>query len=153
MKKEDYFSDDCIVEDSLYKEIKSLLICPLCNKILKEPLMCSGCQNSYCLKCLENLSNITSCPNKCNKNKFSKSISKNELLSKIKYKCKNCKEDIFQINIPAHLESNCQPKIKELNKKSLIRLSPIEMKSIDKDNINHFTSKEIIINFNILNII
>ena len=35
IEKDEYFSDDCIIEDSLFISIKDLLICLLCNKIFK----------------------------------------------------------------------------------------------------------------------
>ena len=56
LTKNEYFSDDCIIEDSLYIAVKDLLICPLCNKIFKEPYICNECLNAYCKKCLENFS-------------------------------------------------------------------------------------------------
>ena len=92
---------------------------------------------------------IGACPNNCNNFKFIKSISKNELLSKIKYKCKNCNEEVFNDNIKTHLESNCKKKIERTKtlgelyktKKALEKLSPEEMKEIDKNLINHFTGK------------
>lgn len=141
MKKEEYFSDDCIVENSLFKSLKELLICPLCKNIFKEPLMCSECQGVFCEKCLDNYLSGKVCPNKCHNNKFSKSISKNELLSKIKYKCKNCKKEVMQSDINSHLESNCQPKTQIERKKTLAKLSKDEMREIEKEKINHFTSK------------
>lgn len=148
MEKEDYFSDDCIVKNELYNSLKSLLTCPLCNNIYKDPLICSNCQSVYCQKCLDNYSKKRDCPN-CKNNKFSKSILKNELLSKIKYKCKNCKEEVENDNIKAHLESNCEKKEDKektlaeeyKTKKALIKLSPKEMAKIDKKTVNHFTSK------------
>ncbi len=150
MKKEDYFSDDCIIKNELFISLKDLLTCPLCKNIYKDPLICSGCQNVFCQKCLENYSKESNCPNNCKNNKFSKSILKNELLSKIKYKCKNCKEEVEKNNIKAHLELNCQKKDDKKEKtlaqifqtkKTLTKLSPKEMAKIDKKTINHFTSK------------
>ena len=149
MEKEDYFTDDCIVESELYLKLKDLLICPICKKLYKDPLMCSGCQSTYCQRCIENYIKNNICPKNCKKIKFSKSISKNELLSKLKYKCKNCQEEVIQSNIKAHLESNCEKKEEKvktlsetfLQKKALVKLTPKEMRNIDKEKINHFTSK------------
>ena len=150
MEKKDYFSEDCIVENDYYKAIKNLLICPLCNKLYKKPLMCSICQNVYCQNCLEQYVKKKICPNNCNNNKFTKSISRNELLSKVVYKCKNCSKEVFLNDIKAHLESNCLPNIEKTKtlselyqtKKEIVKLSPEEMKKIDKSKINHFTSKK-----------
>ena len=149
MNKEDYFPDDCIVENDLFRELKNLMICPSCQNIYKEPMMCSSCQKVYCKRCIENYINIGECPNNCDNSKFIKSISKNELLSKIKYKCKNCNEEVFNDSIKTHLESNCKKKIERTKtlgelyktKKTLEKLSAEEMKEIDKKVINHFTGK------------
>jgi len=147
MEKSDYFSDDCIVEDNIYKSLKNLLICPICKKIYNDPMICSGCQGIYCLKCLNN-----SCPKKCPNSKFSKSVIKNEMLSKIKYRCKNCSQEIYQSDIKSHLKTNCQYKednskntrLADLyqKKKAITRLSTIEMGQYDINEINHFTSKK-----------
>jgi hypothetical protein len=146
MEKEDYFSDDCIVEDEIFRGLKKLLICPICKKIYKDPMLCTGCQGVYCQKCIGN-----KCPKNCINNKLMKSVSKNEMISKIKYKCKNCLEEVYQSDIKAHLESNCQHKeeiqtnrtLSEIygTKKQLKRLSPKEMEQYNKEEINHFTSK------------
>jgi len=138
LEKDQYFSDDCIIEEPLYLSLKDLLICPLCKKILKDPYMCNNCQNVYCKKCLEDYSQLKICPSEYKDAKFIRCIAKNELLSKIKYRCKNCKKEVIQTDIKAHLESNCEhseviQKQKTLaeeiqTKKELIKLSKEEMK-------------------------
>ena len=144
LEKEEYFSDDCIIEDSLYMSLKDLLICPLCHKILKDPYMCNDCQNVYCIKCLEDYSQLKICPSQNQDTKFIRCIAKNELLSKIKYRCKNCKKEVIQTDIKAHLESNCKyseeiERVKTLaeeiqTKKELIKLSKEEMEGKNIDN-------------------
>ena len=146
MDKNNYFSDDCIVEDEFYRNLKILLFCPLCNKLFKDPMLCSVCGKTYCQKCIENI-----CPNNCKNNTFAKDINKNVLLSKLKYKCKNCSEEIIQSEITAHLESDCQYKEDDSNskslseiyqtKKTLTRLSEEEMRKYDINEVNCFTSK------------
>ena len=139
LEKDEYFSDDCIIKDTLFLAIKDLLICPQCNKILKDPYMCDDCQNVYCKKCLEQYSNnLRICPNNRKATQFNHCIAKNELLSKIKYRCKNCQKEVIQTDIKAHLELNCkstnvlerQKTLAEMiyNKKELIKLSKEEMK-------------------------
>ena len=150
MKKEEYFSEDCIVENTFYKTLKDLLTCPLCKKLFKEPLMCSACQNVYCTQCLEQYLKKKICPNNCKNCKFTRSLGKNELLSKLIYRCKNCSKEVEQSDIKAHLESNCHPELEQKKtlaeiyqtKKEIIRLSPEEMSKINKNEINHFTSKK-----------
>ena len=149
VEKDEYFSDDCIIQNSFYLAIKDLLICSLCNKILKDPYMCDECQNVYCKKCLENYSQLKICPNENKESKFISSITKKELLSKLKYRCKNCLKEVNQIDIKSHLEANCKHnEIKEKektlaemiqNRKELIKLSKEETK--DKEIDNEITSK------------
>ena len=145
-ENKDYFSDDCIVEDEIFRVLKKMLICPICEKIYKDPIICSVCQGVYCQKCIDN-----KCPKNCVNNKLSKCVSKNEMLSKIKYKCKNCSEEVSQSGIKAHLDSNCKHK-KEIErtkslseifqtKKELKKLSKEEMKKYNNNEIKHFTSK------------
>ena len=159
MDKKDYFSDDCIVKDVLFNALKDLLTCPLCNKIYNEPLMCSNCQNVYCEECLKNYPKSNACPNNCINFKFVKSINKNELLSKIKYKCKNCSKEVNRNDIKSHLESNCEKTIEKTKtlseiyqtKKRITKLSPKEMMDVNKSKIKHFTSKSNKISFFINN--
>lgn len=146
MKKTEYFSEDCIVEDELFRSLKSLLICPKCNKIYNNPMMCQNCQKIYCHKCIDNTDK--KCLNNENHN-FVKSLSKNELLSKIKYRCKNCSEIVIQSDIHSHLEKNCiyQEKIEKklsetfLTKKKLLKLTSKEMETKNQNDITYFTSK------------
>ena len=53
VENKDYFSDDCIVEDEIFRALKKMLICPLCEKIYKDPIICSVCQGVYCQKCID----------------------------------------------------------------------------------------------------
>ena len=145
LDKEDYFSDDCIVQDELFMSIKDLLKCPLCNKILKDPYMCQDCQSVYCKKCLENYSNLKKCPKDGKDGKFVHCITKSDLLSKLKYRCKNCLKEVIQTNIKSHLEENCKYEENNIGsektlaeiiqtKKELIILTQEEMKDKKIDN-------------------
>ena len=150
LSKEEYFTDDCIIKDSLYISLKDLIICPLCCKLLKNPYMCVKCQKSYCKKCLEENSNLKTCPNDKEESQFIHSVFAEDMLSKLKYKCKNCLKEVIQSDIKAHLEENCEHieerKEKSLaeiikTKKQIIKLSKEQMinKKIDKS----LTSKKI----------
>ena len=137
LEKDQYFSDDCIIENPFFTSIKDILKCPLCHKIFKDPYMCDNCQNVYCKRCLEAYSQFKICVNECKDAKFIRCLAKNELLSKIKYRCKNCQKEVIQSDIKAHLESNCEhnekiAKEKTLSeiiqtKKTLIKLSSQDM--------------------------
>ena len=144
LKKEEYFSDDFIIEDGYYIGIKDLILCPLCSKILKEPYICNECQKVYCKKCLEKDYRLKICPEKKIQTKFSPDVNSNRLLSNLKYRCRNCLEIVVQSDIKTHLESNCRKaervkKEKTLSeiiqtKKELIKLSLNEVKNKIVDN-------------------
>ena len=138
LDKEDYFTDDCIVENQLYFSLKDLITCPLCHKILNNPFMCNKCQETYCKKCLENYSNLKKCPKDNIETEFKHSIMKSEMLSKLKYKCKNCKKEVIKDEIKSHLEENCkyveverEKTLAEIikTKKELIKISREEMEN------------------------
>ena len=148
LEKDEYFDEDSPIEDQLYLSLKDLLKCPYCNKLIKNPFMCNKCQKNYCKKCLEDFSKMKKCPNDNKESEFKHSIMINEMLSKLKYKCKNCKEEISQSDIKSHLEKNCEyveleheKTLAEIiqTKKELIKLSPQEMEGKKVD--NSFTSK------------
>ena len=150
LEKDEYFTDDSLVKDAIYLSLKDLLTCPLCNKILKNPFMCTKCQTSYCKTCLEKDSNLKICPNDKKESQFVHCVMKNEMLSKLKYKCKNCLKEVAQNDINAHLEENCEKKETERRKtlaeeiktkKKLIKLTPKEMENKKADRT--FTGKKI----------
>ena len=105
--------------------------------------MCIECQNAYCKKCLETYSNFKKCPFDDKNAKFSHCIQKNELLSKLRYKCKNCNKEVKQTDIQSHLKANCKQNdeiekekslIEEIQtKKGLIKISREEMKNKKAD--------------------
>ena len=148
LNKNEYFTDDCIIKDSIYLSLKDLITCPLCQKILKNPYMCNKCQKSFCKKCLEENSNLKICPNDKEETQFIHSVFADGMLSNLKYKCKNCLKEVIQSDINAHLEENCEhveierkkTLAEELKtKKQLIKLSSKEMEN--KTASNTFTSK------------
>ena len=147
MEKSEYFTEDSIVKDELYKSISSLIICPLCNKIYEEPMVCNNCNKVYCNKCLEERGNI--CPNGCQDSQLLKCVTKNELLSQLKYKCKNCCEEITRNNLNSHLESNCTHKMeRKLSEILQTKKTLKKLQHYDKDqNLPSFTSKINNINF------
>ena len=144
LKKEEYFSDDCLVEESYYISIKDLIICPLCSKVFKEPYICNECTKIYCKKCLEKDYRLKICPENKIQTKFSPDVNSNRLISNLKYRCRNCLEIVVQSDIKTHLESNCRKaervkKEKTLfeiiqTKKELIKLSLNEVKNKIVDN-------------------
>lgn len=152
MNKEEYFDDDYVIKNELYESFHDLIICPICKKIFKNPLMCPECMESFCEKCIEDKLRCKKCKKKI---QYKESITKNQLLSGLSYKCKNCLKDINKNEINAHLESNCIHKeeekktLKEMftTKKKLKRISEEEMEIRLKNNekIYIFKSSNLII--------
>ena len=146
-----YIDDDCVIKDENYFMIKSLILCELCNKILKSPMMCSSCQKNFCKDCIEKWEdNYAHCPNKCNNPTYIKNNDKLAILSLLKFICKNCKEEVKYNDIQTHVNSNCnrnenQSKLSDIlyKKKRLKQLTKEEMYYIKqrKGKITYITSK------------
>lgn len=149
---DDYINDECIIEDENYLTFKPLMTCQLCNKILKNPMMCLNCQTNFCEKCIEKWSDdFDKCPKNCEHPNYKPSKDKLALLSMIKYKCKNCKREIKYNDVESHLKLGCGKKQEEdrlcdiiYKKKKLKKLTNDEIKAVKdkKKEINHLTSKK-----------
>ena len=150
MKNEDYFPEESVVKDSIYMLMEDTITCKLCNKIKKDPMMCTNCQKTYCKNCLHNF--VNTCPNNCENPQYVKSIGVINILSKLKYECQNCGKQIKSEDIKSHLDSNCV-KISNIPKtlaeefkmkKKLRKLLPEEIKKIKKNGskISYLSSKK-----------
>ena len=161
-----YVNEDTIIKNETFESFQELIICPICECIMIEPVMCLNCQNNYCKKCIEDWKKkSTSCPNRCENPIYKNVIGKNRLISKFKFKCiKGCGEEILFDDIQKHYSSNClenklknsnmdinkekekeKQKEKEKEKEPTIRiLSGKEVAEYKKKNggeIEYFTSK------------
>ena len=119
---EQYINEDTIIKTSEYDSFQELLICPICCKLMLEPVMCLDCQNYYCNNCIESWKKKSqSCPNKCKDSIFKPVIEKNRVITKFKFKCvKGCGAEIPFNDIKNHYSSDCLTKNK--NKSSKIKL-------------------------------
>lgn len=126
---EEYVNNETIVQDDIYKLFKSSIICPLCNNIFINPIMCMKCQNSYCQKCIDK--DNKECPNKCKEPTFNKCLSKIDILSKLKFKCKKCGIGQFYHEIKNHSEACDSNNISSQNKQEP-KLKKISIDDIDK---------------------
>lgn len=142
-----FFDDSCLIEDDYYSSIKELIKCKICKKILKEPMMCLGCQSAFCKNCTDNLNQEN---HSCENPKYQENKTAISLLKTLKYLCKNCKSEVKAGDIENHLEKGCQKNenptkyINEIfRKQSLIRLNHDEIKKLseNKKKVNHITSK------------
>ena len=149
-QKEDitsYFDENSLLEDDYYNNIKNLIKCKYCNKILKEPMMCRECLGTFCLNCIEELGKDN---HKCESPVYIENTNAKSLLGTLKYLCKNCKNEIKGKDIENHLKDGCK---KNLNpsklmdaiyrKEKLRKLSPGEIKKLSDENtkVNHISSK------------
>jgi len=142
-----YFDENSPIEDEYYKGIKNLVVCNYCNKILKNPMMCIECQGAFCQKCTDELTDEN---HKCKKPTYSKNQGAIALLKNLKYLCNNCKNEIKQENIEAHLNEGCAKnenptKLMDeiFRKKTLQKLTQDEIKKLseEKKKVNHLTCK------------
>ena len=142
---EEYINLETIVENEVYKVFKTLVICPLCKNILIEPMMCMKCQQVYCKKCIDNYSQKDEkCPNGCDTPNYQKNIGKNEILSKLVFKCVGCLKDINYNEAEKHHNSCCHYEISNFNRKKMQKISMEELEVLKKkgNKINYITSKK-----------
>ncbi len=140
---EEYINNDTIIKEEIYNLFKNTIICSLCKNILIDPVMCMQCQDVFCKKCLEK-NNENKCPKGCNENKIQKCIGKNDILSKLKFKCVGCSKAILYNEAINHHESCCPGKkssdiVKDSesnqtpNGRKIERLSSEEIEELKKD--------------------
>ena len=106
---EQYINEDTIIKNDKYESFKENIICPICECLMIEPVICLSCQNNYCKNCIESRKKKDgSCPNECENPIFKNVIGKNRLISKFKFKCiKGCGAKIPFDDINNHYNSNC----------------------------------------------
>ena len=127
---ENYINEETVVNNEIYQVFKDSVICPICSNILINPMMCMKCQNVYCKKCSDDWSKKNDkCPNRCDNPNYQRSLEKNNILSKLKFKCEKCGEQIFYENVQKHIE-NCQP-TKDINVRQR-RMKKLKKEEIDK---------------------
>ena len=106
---QDYINESNIIKDEIYNTFESLITCNICLDIIIEPTMCMNCQNVYCKKCIQKWSKVNNnCPNRCQNPDYQKCLSIGELLSKLNFNCKKCKNIINYNEMEKHHLSKCQ---------------------------------------------
>ena len=133
---EKYINDDLVIKDAIYNALKDLVKCPICLKIFINPFMCMKCQNVYCKNCIDKWEKQDNkCPNRCQNPNYMKSLEKNCILSKLKFKCENCEDEIEFDNVEKH-HNSCKIK----NKK---KIKKIDKKDVNPEDIkSHIKSKQ-----------
>ena len=118
---EEYINEDTIIKNETYNSFPELIICQICQCIMLEPVMCVGCQNYYCKKCIDDWKKKSGvCPNRCKNPIFKSVIEKNRLISKMKFRCiKGCGAEISFDDIKSHYNSNCLENIQINNQHNI----------------------------------
>ena len=113
-----YVNQKTLVKNEISKIFGNSAICPLCKGILIKPVMCMNCQNNYCKECIDKWKKENGkCPNDCESPNYQNSIGKNDILSKLKFKCEGCDNEIPYEEAEKHHESCCgEKKISNIKK-------------------------------------
>ena len=134
---EKYINNDTLVKNDLNLVLKDLAICSLCSNILIDPYMCMGCQKVYCKKCIDEWSKENKiCPNKakkCENPDYQKSIDKNNIICKLKFKCEKCENEFLYEELIKHVENCSGEKIPEKDEKVDEKTPTKRMKKITKE--------------------
>lgn len=113
---EEYVNEDTIIKNESYDLLKDNIICPICSRLMIEPVICLSCQNTYCKKCIQDWKEKGgNCPNKCENSIINNVIGKNNFITKFKFKCiKGCGAEILFDDIKEHYSSDCLSKKKKI---------------------------------------
>ena len=150
-----------IINKDDYKVIEPIIICSICCGILYDPMLCTQCENCFCLECINDWKRKSdTCPFKCKKAKYQESKLAKRVLGILKIKCKNgCGEIINYSDIALHYDEKCakndyKKKYLELKSKydKIIKESKINLMKYDDNNNDNIEelNKHIIPDFNFL---
>ena len=149
---ENYINEETVVKNEIYSAFKDDVTCPICSKLLINPMMCMRCQNVYCKKCIEEWNKKDNkCPNRCENPNYHKSLEKSNTLSKLKFRCGKCGEEILYNDVQKHVD-NCNLKSIQTTNGNVKRLRRIKKEEINNIKTNgkltRITSKKNIFIFN-----
>ena len=143
---EEFINDNTIIKDDIYNMFKDSFTCFLCKNILIDPIICMKCQIDFCNKCIENwIKNENKCPKGCVEPNYQKSLLKNELLSKLKFKCTKCGAHILYQEVKKHHdECKGSENIQTSEIRNVRRLSMEEVDELgqNKNDITYIKSKK-----------
>ena len=145
-----YIDDDCLIEDEFYNDIKEMIECKLCQKLLKTPMMCNVCGSAFCNNCVKKMQKKKDKNHKCKKAKYIENKNVIKMMNKLKYLCRNCKNEIKKEDIKNHLKQGCEKLenptrlMDSIYKKKLItKLNKDEINKLseNKEKVNHLSGK------------
>lgn len=101
---------DEIINKETFKPLESIAICGLCNGIMIDPIQCQGCDSCYCKDCIDDYSKShPTCPTGCSGGAIKESRMMKNILSGLKFKCKNgCEEEIPYLQLREHYQEKCK---------------------------------------------
>ncbi len=129
--------ESLIINRFYFEALKEQFNCPICLCLLKNPLMCSYCEATFCKKCITNwISKNDTCPMRCPKDQsnivnINRTVKKN--LDGLKLKCKHSCEVPF-LSYAMHVKNSHKDDVKCWNCEKVS--SKYNMKQIKEDNIN-----------------
>ena len=130
---ETYININTLVDNEVSKAFRSLVICPLCKNIYIKPIMCNKCQQVYCQKCIDKWSDENrECPNNCEDPTYQNCIFKNEILSKLKFICVGCEQEIYYDEGKNHHKECCPDKTSEDMKKKKPKIQRLQPEEVEK---------------------
>jgi carboxypeptidase C (cathepsin A) len=146
---EKYVNNDTLKEDDITKLFKDSVTCPLCKSILIDPYICLKCQKAYCKQCLDKWKeNNKTCPNNCNEPEYTKCLGKKDILSKFKFICVGCENEIEYNNAENHHNTCCPGKTSAGFVKNQVKIKKLTSEEVDKlrkegNQITYITSKKL----------
>jgi len=138
---EQYVNNDTIIKNEMYYSFKDSITCQMCSKLMIKPVICFGCQSSFCKKCIEAQKKEDGlCPRKCDNPIIKDVIEKNNNIFKFKFKCiKGCEEEILFKDLESHYSTDCLSKKKKI--KPLENTEVVKYKEETGEEVEHLTSK------------
>ena len=104
---QEYINEENIINDEWYRSNQDSIICQICKNIIIEPTMCIHCKCVYCRACINRWRLIDAkCPLRCVNPNYKISQDMCKILSKLKFKCKNCNKIFNYKKIKNHF-SGC----------------------------------------------
>ena len=134
---EKYINKETIIKNEIYKLFEPLLICPLCQNIYINPIICMKCQIAYCKICVDKWKkkNNKKCPNNCEAPEYNNCFSKYEILKKLKFICSGCNKEIGYNEAEIHHISCCPDKTSADKKLKMKKLMPEEVEKFRKEGL------------------
>ena len=138
--KDDFDILDISFEDIINKNetenLNDLITCPICLNLLISPLQCNKCNKCFCKGCINDYEKKDNyvCPFKCENPEYNPNKFVNNVLSILKFKCKNgCDKIIKYDELEKHYQEDCD-KIDFKAKYKVLLKKYKELKKLAEDN-------------------